>query len=398
MSVIFNHAQWAVKAVETYRHPEPLSLHLKRFFRRHKFMGSKDRRVIRDMVYGYFRLGRTLRSENKAKDILCSFFVLTGNAEAFSAISIKTEPDKLQIAKDPWKRLKMICPNWHADSLIDFLPQISSLIEIASYRKYILNQPLLFITADKTKLMELKKLVPESKEVKDFPDAIELPNSFYLDSLSPLLRHGLQVQDLSSQWACLKINLKPGDIVWDCCSGSGGKTLSLYRQQPTASFFVSDSRQNILFNLRNRFSEMGLLKYHLALTDLTKEQFAIRFTDTTEKESLINQESFDVILIDAPCSGSGTWGRNPENLPYFKPESLKHLNKMQLMICQNAIPFLKKGGRLYYITCSVFAEENERMVEKIEKTDMRHQWHQYFNGANHNSDFSFISCFVKRDD
>ncbi len=120
MSVIFNQAQWAVKVLETYRHPEPLSLHLKRFYRNHKFMGSKDRRVIREMVYSYFRLGRTLTAKITVENILTSLFVLTGHEQAFRAVSPVPE-----IPHNRWEWLLRQYPEWSKNSLINFQNEIS---------------------------------------------------------------------------------------------------------------------------------------------------------------------------------------------------------------------------------------------------------------------------------
>ena len=74
---------------------------------------------------------------------------------------------------------------------------------------------------------------------------------------------------------------------------------------------------------------------------------------------------FDLIICDAPCSGSGTWSRTPEQLAFFHPDRIGHYAKLQRAIVSNAIPYLKKNGMLVYITCSVFKKENEETITFI---------------------------------
>ena len=73
-------------------------------------------------------------------------------------------------------------------------------------------------------------------------------------------------------------------------------------------------------------------------------------------------QEFDLVICDVPCSGSGTWGRTPEQLYYFHEEKIEYYNELQKSIVQNVLPMLKKGGYLLYITCSIFKKENEDVV------------------------------------
>jgi 16S rRNA (cytosine967-C5)-methyltransferase len=109
----------------------------------------------------------------------------------------------------------------------------------------------------------------------------------------------------------------------------------------------------MLYNLKRRFQEARIPLHHLFTQDITK------------KSGLESDNLFDIIICDVPCSGSGTWSRTPEQYKSFKPDSLLAFNDTQRQVVQNALPHLKKDGLLFYITCSVFKDENENIVKDI---------------------------------
>ncbi|HSK14278.1 MAG TPA: hypothetical protein VK907_13750, partial [Phnomibacter sp.] len=101
-----------------------------------------------------------------------------------------------------------------------------------------------------------------------------------------------------------------------------------------------------------RFRKAGLRSYNSFIADLTKE---------FPKE--LEPAFADVILVDAPCTGSGTWARTPEQHYFFQPNDLSFFADRQKAICQNVMPGLKAGGYLIYITCAVFSRENNEVVQ-----------------------------------
>lgn len=117
---------------------------------------------------------------------------------------------------------------------------------------------------------------------------------------------------------------------------------------------VSDVRPSIISNLHMRFKEAGIRDYTSMVMDLTGP--------------IALERRFDNIILDAPCTGSGTWGRTPENLSFFKKEQIKEFQFLQQSIAGNVIKLLKPGGSLIYITCSVFRGENEDVVAHLEST------------------------------
>ncbi|MBP6370972.1 MAG: methyltransferase domain-containing protein, partial [Ferruginibacter sp.] len=171
--------------------------------------------------------------------------------------------------------------------------------------------------------------------------------------------------------------------VWDCCSGSGGKSLLLYdKLRASIQLHVSDIRESILKNLSLRFEAAGVKAYKIFVADLT-----------AENKPFAN-EVFDIILCDVPCSGSGTWARTPEQLFFFNEKKLTEFTQRQQKILSHAISCLDNNGLLFYITCSVFTAENENIVQwALSKYNVSLQQQQYFKGYLQNADNMFVAVF-----
>jgi len=148
--------------------------------------------------------------------------------------------------------------------------------------------------------------------------------------------------------------LKDRLSVWDCCAASGGKSIMAKDILGDMDLTVSDVRESILINLKKRFSEAGITKYKSFVADLTHSSQPI-------------VHSFDLIIADVPCSGSGTWSRTPEQLYYFDQKAIEEYSNLQKKIVANVIAQMKPGGYLLYITCSVFKKENEEVVAFIKQ-------------------------------
>jgi 16S rRNA (cytosine967-C5)-methyltransferase len=185
---------------------------------------------------------------------------------------------------------------------------------------------------------------------------LSLPNASKIENVIELDKEAV-VQDLNSQQtASLLKNIKYQisnikSSVWDCCAGSGGKSLLLYDIEPGIELTISDARESILANLKKRFSKAGIKNYKSLIADLAQSNL---------KSQISN---FDLIICDAPCTGSGTWSRTPEQLYFFDDKKIDQYAALQKKIVSNIIPRLKRDGSLLYITCSIFRKENEEVVE-----------------------------------
>ena len=118
---------------------------------------------------------------------------------------------------------------------------------------------------------------------------------------------------------------------------------------------VSDVRESILINLKKRFVEAGIKNYSSKVIDLSHSPFTTHYSP------------FDLIIADVPCSGSGTWGRTPEQLSFFQSTAIETYSDLQKKIVSNTVMQLKQGGYFLYITCSVFSKENELNVEWMQE-------------------------------
>jgi 16S rRNA (cytosine967-C5)-methyltransferase len=223
-------------------------------------------------------------------------------------------------------------------------------------------------------------------------DCLALPNATKIDEIIEPDNEAI-VQDYSSQrvgeFLQSSIFNPPSQIsVWDCCAGSGGKSIMLHDLYPDTELIVSDIRESILANLKKRFKEAGIKNYHSFITDLVNV--------VPEFQSPIPNSQFQFILCDIPCTGSGTWGRTPEQLYYFEEKKIIEYALLQKKIVSNVIPHLEPGGHLLYITCSVFKKENEEVVDFMkEKFQLQQVKMELLRGYNKKADTMFAALLKK---
>ncbi|MFI5251055.1 MAG: RsmB/NOP family class I SAM-dependent RNA methyltransferase [Bacteroidota bacterium] len=161
-----------------------------------------------------------------------------------------------------------------------------------------------------------------------------------------------EIQDEGSQLVSFLCGVQPGQVVIDGCAGTGGKALHLAGLMANEGEIIAiDIYDKRLFELQARAARAGI------------QIIQVLLKETIIPENFFN--SADLVLIDAPCSGSGTLRRNP-GLKWTLTESLvSHYAQMQSEILDFNARFVKKGGRLLYATCSLFREENEDVIQKF---------------------------------
>lgn len=163
----------------------------------------------------------------------------------------------------------------------------------------------------------------------------------------------VEVQDESAQLAALLVDARPGETVVDFCAGAGGKTLALSAAMKNAGRLIAcDVAQARLDRSAIRLRRAGA--FNVTRRVLTGE---------TDKWVKRHKGTADRVLVDAPCSGSGTWRRNPDARWRLSPEGLAELTALQGRILASAARLVRPGGRLVYATCSLFLEENRERVE-----------------------------------
>jgi len=345
------------RAIDDYDNTEPFARFLTRFFKENKQMGSSDRRMTSRLCYNLFRLGRSLIDLPIVDRLVVGEFL----CETQSALVELYQPDWASNigASLEEKLLFLEKRGYHVvNHLFPFSSYLSPAIDEEQFVLSHLVQPDLFI-----RVRQNNKVVVE-RELAEHGIAFThvLGNAYRLENGSKLQNirkiEGLyEVQDLSSQQSLEGLSLTPGERWWDACAASGGKSLLLVDRCPLIDLLVSDIRLSILRNLDERFDRAKIkTKYRKKVLDLTQDI-----------GHLMDGEAFDAILVDAPCSGSGTWGRTPEMLSQFDEKKIQTFVTLQRQIVDTVVRYLKPQGKLMYITCSVFEAENEQLIRYLEE-------------------------------
>jgi len=168
----------------------------------------------------------------------------------------------------------------------------------------------------------------------------------------PAFLKGLvEVQDEGSQLAALLAGAKPGEQVLDLCAGAGGKTLALAAMMENkGQLYTSDDDKRRLAPIHDRLKRSGA------------RNVQVRTPKSAGGELDDLKGRMDLVLIDAPCTGTGAWRRNPDAKWRMRPGALEQRRKEQTEVLDRAVPLLKPGGRIAYVTCSVLDEENGDQV------------------------------------
>ncbi len=369
----------ATKLIEDYKGKMPFSVYTKTYFSQNKKFGSTDRRTINNFCYYFFRVGHAVSAP--ISEVIVAGIFLCENEE--SAILEHFNPAlNKSITKSLLDKLKIL--KIKPESIFPFSSYVSKDIDIKKFSLSFLQQPDLFLRIRPGKKYQvIKKLEDSTIEFQAEKDWVRLSNSEKIDTLISLNKEAV-VQDINSQKVFHffeKFDNKKEFNVWDCCAASGGKSILLYdRLKGKIKITASDVRTSILENLKIRFHKAGINVKKLFVANLIKP-FSV-------------EEKFDIIICDAPCTGSGTWARTPEQLYLFKKESLAEYSQLQRKIIDNSIPALKPGGFFFYITCSVFTDENEENVKYIsEKFGMENLSTNYLAGYESKADTLFVSVF-----
>ena len=397
MSRYYSYINSAKEILTQYEGKEPLSSFLKKYFSSSKKFGSKDRKEISNLCYCYFRLGRLAISLDIEERIVTGLFLCSDQP---NEILFAVRPEWNEKVQLPLREKLLIMPtilrinyspkeSWGTLLISEVLPWIDELSEGIDHEKFCNSffvQPDLFLRLRPGK----EKLVADKLQHGkiDFKmiskTCLALPNASKLDEIIELDREAV-IQDYNSQITgnFIKseiVNRKSKISIWDCCAGSGGKSIMAYDIDPHIDLTVSDVRESILVNLKKRFQNAGIKNYKSLVVDLV-----------TDKSKILNLKS-EIIICDAPCTGSGTWSRTPEQLYYFDEKEIERYSSLQKKIVSNVIPQLQSGGSFIYITCSVFGKENEEVVEFIQgKFNLQLEQMEVLKGYDKKADSMFVA-------
>lgn len=216
------------------------------------------------------------------------------------------------------------------------------------------REPLLWLRARPGKARELANKLGQCKVPKGFlmRDALEFQGAKDLFKTEEFQAGAFELQDISSQAVGVLCAPKPGETWWDTCAGEGGKTLHLADLlQGRGQVCASDKAEWRLTTLKQRAARAQVQNYQSALWDGGADlPFAMKF---------------DGVLVDAPCSGVGTWQRNPHARWTTAPEDVRELAALQLQILSNAATAVKPGGKLLYAVCTLTRAETTAVADSF---------------------------------
>jgi len=366
----------------------PLAHFLKNYFKQQPKLGSRDRKLLAELSYCWYRFAKavsvTLGFEKRMQ--VCVFLGFT----EIKHITTFFDESWIELYNTGFQEkvvfLKGLNISIDLSLLASFSLNFSNGIDKQQWLQAMTSQNKLFlrIRGNQEKIIfALKQNSIEYEQIDD--NCIALKNGITLDNfLSP---KDYVIQDASSQLTGSFFNPKKDEQWWDCCSGAGGKSLLLMDKNVSIKLTVSDVRKSILSNLSERFAIYGFKYPNMIEVDVSDELMLVK---------VLKEKQFDHIICDVPCSGSGTWFRTPEQLFHFKEESIENFAKRQLKIASNVFRYLRKGGKMYYITCSVFQTENEEVVDKfISQNNAVLLQQQLINGIDKNADCLFIAVLEK---
>lgn len=356
----------AVLIIKQYDGTVPLLHFLKQYFSQHKKHGSKDRKWISHFCYNYYRLGHALKENSVEERLLVALFLCNDSAGDWHILFDETWNSE-------WKpelqlRIDLVGSKYPSFSIDDIFPWTDELSDGIDNEQFILShftQPDLFLRIrpgkEKIVLQKLNDHAIPFRQIES--NCLALPNSSKVDAILEIDKE-VVIQDYSSQrikeFLPLQTpNSKLETKTWDCCAASGGKSLLAYDTLQNIELTVSDIRPAILRNLKERFERAGIKNYQSFVSDLANSKFIPPLA--------VQNSKFNLIICDAPCSGSGTWGRTPEQLYFFTKEKMEEYAALQKKIMKNVLPEVEDGGCLLYITCSVFKKENEAVVSFIQQ-------------------------------
>jgi 16S rRNA (cytosine967-C5)-methyltransferase len=168
-----------------------------------------------------------------------------------------------------------------------------------------------------------------------------------------------EVQDEGSQLAVLLSPIQPGMQVIDLCAGAGGKTLALAAlMENKGQIYATDVSPQRLKAIYDRLTRAGVRNVQVRAPKgrLTHE-------NTLDPLADLENQKVDAVLLDAPCTGTGTWRRNPDAKWRLSPSSLLMRQQEQAAILNRATQYVKLGGHIIYVTCSLLMEENEDIIQ-----------------------------------
>lgn len=345
----------AIDVLDSFLNGEPAEKLLLNWARKNRYAGSKDRAAVRDIVFDCLRnlssfqaisgiyngrglaVGHCLNVGLEPTDVFNGEGYGPKPLNEFELASLNSKPTLNNVQKGN-------LPDWIFQIMeADFADEVNVLAA-----KLSLRAPVdLRVNAAKTTLnavqLTLEREGIATQPVDHVETALRIVQNPRRILRSKAFADGwVELQDAASQAVVDMLNIQPNTQVLDFCAGGGGKTLAMAATQPAAKFNAWDISAERLKSLKVRAKRAGAMVSVLEIKP--------------------SAPTYDLVLVDAPCSGSGSWRRNPESKWRLTSDRLNELQAIQAELLQQAAACTKSGGVLVYVTCSIFDCENRAQV------------------------------------
>lgn len=346
----------------------PADVLMKLFFRSNPKLGMRDRGIIAEAIYHSLRHYSSLRWAMRPVPVdraprLAALVTLARQygMDALSEQTIGSEAGPLKNVMNALEtrldsapaHVRAELPQWLYD-LVEHQYDDTDKLYPAMLEGAPLDLRVNLLKANRDDVLaELEKSGVEAYPTPYSPDGIRLPTKPGLTRW-PVYKEGrVDVQDEGSQLIARLLTPRRREMICDFCAGAGGKTLAMGAlMRSTGRLYAFDVNEKRLAGLAPRMRRAGLSNVH---------PIAIRNEQDNRVKRLNGK--FDRVLIDAPCTGTGTFRRNPDLKWRLSPEELDRINDIQKSVLEHATRLVKKGGRVVYATCSILRRENQEVVE-----------------------------------
>ena len=310
-----------------------------RYFKSRRYAGSSDRRAVRELVFRAIR-----RSAERPQSGRAAIIGLAdddpGLVELFGQ---PRGPDPIADGEQGAPAARV--PEWIA-------PELSPLVVEDEWAALLERAPLdLRVNAARASRDELLGQFAGATATPFSPSGMRLPPDTRIDDHPAFLSGIVEVQDEGSQLTALACDARGGERILDLCAGAGGKALALAAAAPGAHILATDSNRARLSKLEPRAERAGAVIETRLLSP------------PKELDELADwRDGADIVLVDAPCSGSGTWRRNPEGRWRLTPDRLDRVIGAQQRLLDIAAELVRPGGSLLYAVCSLLSREGAGQI------------------------------------
>jgi 16S rRNA (cytosine967-C5)-methyltransferase len=312
------------------------------WFRTRRFAGSGDRRAVRELAYAAIRACGEIPESGRA-----ALLLLAIRDPALAGLFDGSRHAPESIAADEPMAEPGIAPRWLADALG---ASGVGLTDAAT----LLDRAPLDIRVNTLKADRATLDLPVPGEPLLAPHGLRLPHGTNVESWDAYQAGQIEVQDGGSQLTCQAVAAQPGETVIDLCAGAGGKTLALAAAMDgRGRLIASDTDRTRLSRLTPRAERAGAGLIETRLLNPNRELDALA--------DLAGQA--DAVMVDAPCSGTGTWRRNPEARWRLSSQEVARYAAVQARLLDLAAGLVRPGGRLVFVTCSLLDTEGADQID-----------------------------------